>query len=99
MTAQHKVILPIIRRVMPDIIANDIIGAQPMSGPTGSIVSLRASMFPGVLETFDGHIYIPYNIRIMWWFKNQQHKGKEKCQRLKKKCQRSISATLSGMTI
>ncbi|MCK9532973.1 MAG: hypothetical protein M0R77_21075 [Gammaproteobacteria bacterium] len=37
-----KVILPIIRRVMPSIIAHDICGVQPMTGPTASIFSLRS---------------------------------------------------------
>lgn len=37
----NKVILPIIRRVMPTIIANDIIGVQPMTGPVGEIFSLK----------------------------------------------------------
>ena len=37
----NKVILPIIRRVMPTVIANEIIGVQPMTGPVGQIHSLR----------------------------------------------------------
>lgn len=37
----NKVILPIIRRVMPTVIANEIIGVQPMSGPVGQIRTLR----------------------------------------------------------
>lgn len=37
-----KVILPVIRRVMPQIIAQDIIGVQPMTGPTMSIRQLKA---------------------------------------------------------
>lgn len=36
------VILPIIRRLMPTLIAQDIIGAQPMTGPSAQIFSLRA---------------------------------------------------------
>ena len=35
----NHVILPIIRRVMPSIIANDIVGVQPMSGSVGTIYS------------------------------------------------------------
>jgi len=37
----NKVILPIIRRVMPTVIANEIIGVQPMTGPVGQIHTLR----------------------------------------------------------
>lgn len=37
----NTVILPIIRRVYPTIIANDIIGVQPMTGPVGQIHTLR----------------------------------------------------------
>ena len=37
----NKVILPVIRRVMPTIIANDLIGVQPMQGPIAQIHTLR----------------------------------------------------------
>ena len=37
----NKVILPVIRRVMPSVIANEIIGVQPMTGPVGQIHTLR----------------------------------------------------------
>lgn len=47
----NKVILPILRRVMPTIIANELIGVQPMSGPIGQINTMRvryANDAPGV---------------------------------------------------
>jgi len=37
----NKVILPVIRRVMPTVIANEIIGVQPMTGPVGQIHTMR----------------------------------------------------------
>ena len=37
----NKVILPVIRRVMPTVICNEIIGVQPMTGPVGQISTLR----------------------------------------------------------
>ncbi len=37
----NSVILPIIRRVMPAMIAKDIIGVQPMTGPIGQIHTLK----------------------------------------------------------
>lgn len=37
----NKVILPVIRRVMPTVIANEIIGMQPMTGPVAQIHTLR----------------------------------------------------------
>jgi len=39
--ALNKVILPVIRRVMPTVIANELIGVQPMTGPVGQIHTLR----------------------------------------------------------
>lgn len=36
-----KMILPVLRRVMPTVIANEIIGVQPMTGPLGQIMTLR----------------------------------------------------------
>jgi hypothetical protein len=35
------VILPVIRRVMPTVIANEIVGVQPMTGPVAQIHTLR----------------------------------------------------------
>ena len=37
----NKVILPVIRRVMPTVICNEIIGVQPMTGPVGQISTMR----------------------------------------------------------
>lgn len=39
--ALNKVILPVIRRVMPGVIANEIVGVQPMPGPVAQIHTLR----------------------------------------------------------
>ena len=44
------VILPIIRRVMPDYIAQSIIGVQPMTGPVGRI--------------FDAHDTWKFSLRV-----------------------------------
>jgi hypothetical protein len=37
----NRVILPVIRRVMPTVIANELLGVQPMTGPVGQIHTLR----------------------------------------------------------
>lgn len=37
----NKVMLPLIRRVLPTVIANEILGVQPMTGPVGQIHTLR----------------------------------------------------------
>ncbi len=34
----NRVILPVIRRVMPTVIANELVGVQPMTGPVTSCV-------------------------------------------------------------
>jgi len=47
----NRVLLPVIRRVMPTVIANEIIGVQPMPGPVCQIHTLRvkyAQTFPVV---------------------------------------------------
>lgn len=59
----NKVILPIIRRVMPTIIANEIVGVQPMTGPIVQIHTLRmqyADNAPGVHAGEEA--LSPYNI-------------------------------------
>ena len=45
----NRVILPVIRRVMPTTIANEIVGVQPMTGPVSQIHTLRVRY----AETFD----------------------------------------------
>ena len=37
----NRVIIPVIRRVMPTVIANELVGVQPMTGPVGQIHTLR----------------------------------------------------------
>jgi len=37
----NRVILPVIRRVTPTVIANELVGVQPMTGPVGQIHTLR----------------------------------------------------------
>lgn len=37
----NKVMLPLIRRVLPSVIANELVGVQPMTGPVGQIHTLR----------------------------------------------------------
>jgi hypothetical protein len=59
----NKVILPVIRRVMPTVIANEIVGVQPMTGPVGQIHTLRvryAESFAGV--TAGSEALSPFNI-------------------------------------
>ena len=37
-----RALIPLLRRVMPSIIANDIIGVSPMTGPVGQIFAMRS---------------------------------------------------------
>lgn len=37
----QKIILPMIRRIIPGTIATEIVGVQPMTGPTGLVFSMR----------------------------------------------------------
>lgn len=37
----QKIVLPMIRRIIPGTIATEIVGVQPMNGPTGLIFSMR----------------------------------------------------------
>ena len=43
----NNVILPVIRRVMPTVIANELVGVQPMTGPVGQIHTLRVRYSEG----------------------------------------------------
>ncbi len=47
----NRVILPVIRRVMPSVIANEIVGVQPMTGPVAQIHTLRVRYADAVSAT------------------------------------------------
>ena len=47
----NRVILPVIRRVMPTVIANELVGVQPMTGPVGQIHTLRVRYAQGLNDT------------------------------------------------
>jgi hypothetical protein len=53
----NRVILPVIRRVMPTVIANEIVGVQPMTGPVAQIHTLRVRY----AETATATAPSPYN--------------------------------------
>jgi hypothetical protein len=47
----NRVILPVIRRVMPTVIANEIVGVQPMTGPVAQIHTLRVRYADSVTDS------------------------------------------------
>ena len=49
----NRVILPVIRRVMPTVIANELVGVQPMTGPVAQIHTLRVRYADGVTNSAD----------------------------------------------
>jgi hypothetical protein len=51
----NKVILPVLRRVMPTVIANEIIGVQPMTGPVAQIHTLRVRYADTAAGVTSGH--------------------------------------------
>jgi hypothetical protein len=59
----NRVILPVIRRVMPTVIANEIIGVQPMTGPVAQIHTLRVRYADSSNEVTAGEEALsPFNI-------------------------------------
>jgi len=48
----NRVILPVIRRVMPTVIANELVGVQPMTGPVGQIHTLRVRYSDSLTGTY-----------------------------------------------
>jgi hypothetical protein len=61
----NKVILPVIRRVMPTVIANEIVGVQPMTGPIAQIHTMRVRYADGIAT--DGpaagaEVFSPFDI-------------------------------------
>ena len=59
----NRVILPVIRRVMPTVIANELVGVQPMTGPVGQIHTLRVRYSDTTSEATAGEEALsPFNI-------------------------------------
>ena len=46
------ILISLVRRALPNLIAYDIAGVQPMSGPTGLIFAMRATKTNRTTETF-----------------------------------------------
>jgi hypothetical protein len=55
----NRVILPVIRRVMPTVIANELVGVQPMTGPIGQINTLRVRYADAVTPTAPAPLNTP----------------------------------------
>lgn len=73
MAQYDNVLLGIVRRAMPNIIAQDILGVQPMTGPTGSIFSMRAkyglqSKFPKEIKVNRNRYAYPMGIEYHKYF-------------------------------
>ena len=47
----QKIVIPMIRRIIPGTIATELVGVQPMSGPVGLVYSLRFLFAEGVNGT------------------------------------------------
>lgn len=46
MKTDKSVLIPLIRKIMPGVIAQDIVGVQPMTGSTGQIFSMSGESTP-----------------------------------------------------
>jgi len=51
-----KILIPMIRRTFPELITNEIVGVQPMSGPVGLAFALRYKYEPTSLGYGNGNI-------------------------------------------
>ena len=57
----RKIMIPMIRRVIPNAIATELVGVQPMTGPVGLVYSMRLKYqdsiaAPGSFSDIDGGI-------------------------------------------
>ena len=56
-----NIVMPILRRIFPDLIANDLVGVQPMNGPIGFAMAYRPTLgkngqFGKIPDGFDNEI-------------------------------------------
>jgi hypothetical protein len=57
----QKILLPIVRRVFPNLVANNIVSVQPLAGPTGVIFYLKYQFASSKSETAAGSEYSMYS--------------------------------------
>ena len=55
------VLISLIRRSMPNLVAYDLAGVQPMSGPTGLIFAMRSKLAPRVVPKHCSTKQIPHS--------------------------------------
>ena len=55
----RKIIIPMIRRIIPSTIATEIVGVQPMQGPVGLVYSLRYKYAEGITTSVSPEGDIP----------------------------------------
>lgn len=55
----NPVLISLVRRAMPNLIAYDVAGVQPMSGPTGLIFAMKARYADGAVTTADDEAFAP----------------------------------------
>ena len=55
----RKILIPMIRRIIPSTIATEIVGVQPMQGPVGLVYSLRYRYAEGITTDFSPEGDIP----------------------------------------
>ena len=58
----RKILIPMIRRIIPGTIATELVGVQPMSGPVGLVYTLRYRYAEAVTGPAGGTDQNPYNL-------------------------------------
>jgi hypothetical protein len=69
----QQILMPIIRQVYPQLLAQSIVGVQPMTGPVGEIFTMKASFKPQSKYKFSrarwydaDHRYEDYDDVMAW---------------------------------
>ena len=77
MTNENKsVLIPIIRKIMPEIIAQDIVGVQPMTNNTGAIFNIKSKYLPKFTKIDvdgipAGHYGVDVSFEVQLWIEQQ----------------------------
>jgi hypothetical protein len=73
------ILIPMIRKLMPTMIAHQIVGVQPMTGPTGSIFGTRRPKFERLdfdvygdaIPVPEGYCVVDVDLEIHDWIREQ----------------------------
>ena len=72
----NNILIPIIGKLMPNIVAQDIVSVQPMSSNTGQVFNIKPKLLPkfqtvdGIVDLPDGYVVVSLSWEVAMWIQS-----------------------------